>query len=88
MSHIHSREYLNGGDIVHVDCSHQINVLVMDDINYSSYKRGGRFKYFGGFYERFPVDITVPNSNNWNVVLALPPGRRANIQYSINIIPA
>ncbi|OSL95220.1 hypothetical protein EBAG_00501 [Escherichia coli T426] len=86
MSHIHSREYMNDGDIVTVQCSHQINVLLMDDSNYRAFKRGGRFTYYGGFYERFPANITSPHSGYWNVVLALPPGHRANIRYSINVI--
>ncbi|HDD9398996.1 TPA: DUF1883 domain-containing protein [Escherichia coli] len=86
MSHIHSREHMNDGDIVTVQCSHQINVLLMDDSNYHAFKRGGHFTYYGGFYERFPANITVPHSGYWNVVLALPPGHRANIRYSINVI--
>ncbi|HIG9583250.1 TPA: DUF1883 domain-containing protein [Escherichia coli] len=77
---------MNDGDIVRVQCSHQINVLLMDDSNYQAFRRGGRFTYYGGFYERFPANITVPHSGYWNVVLALPPGHRANIRYSINVI--
>ncbi|WP_337249240.1 DUF1883 domain-containing protein [Escherichia coli] len=77
---------MNDGDLVRVQCSHQINVLLMDDSNYQAFKRGGRFIYYGGFYERFPANITVPHSGYWNVVLALPPGHRANIRYSINVI--
>jgi hypothetical protein len=86
MSHIHSREHMDDGNVVTVQCSHQINVLLMDDSNYSSYKRGGRCTYYGGFYERFPANIAVPHSGFWNVVLALPAGHRANIRYSINVI--
>ncbi|MEE7109644.1 DUF1883 domain-containing protein [Escherichia coli O134:H31] len=51
---------MNDGDLVSVQCSHQINVLLMDDSNYQAFKRGGRFTYYGGFYERFPANITVP----------------------------
>lgn len=86
MSHIHSREWVDSESIVSVQCSHQINVLVMDDTNYSKYKRGQSAQVYGGFYTHFPANISVPHSGNWNVVLALPPGHRANINYSINII--
>ncbi|MBN3137433.1 DUF1883 domain-containing protein [Pectobacterium punjabense] len=86
MSHIHSREHADEGDVFSVQCSHQINVLLMDDINYRRYKSGQSAKYYGGFYTHFPANISVPNSGFWNVVLALPPGHRANIRYSINII--
>ncbi|MGR7890444.1 DUF1883 domain-containing protein [Klebsiella aerogenes] len=86
MSHIHSREYIEQGRVVHVECSHQINVMVMDDNAYSSFKRGSRHNYYGGFYTRFPVNIAVPHTGYWNIVLALPPGYRANIQYSIGVL--
>jgi len=86
MSFIHSKKFINGGDVVSVDCSHQINVLVMDDNNFNNYQHGRQFTYYGGFYKRFPANITVPHSTNWNVVLALPPGHSANIRYSINIL--
>lgn len=86
MSHIHSRQYINDGDVVSVQCSHQINVLVMDDSNYSAYKAGRSARYFGGFYKMLPANIPVPHAGYWNVVLALPAGHRANISYSINII--
>ncbi|MEB7063958.1 DUF1883 domain-containing protein [Escherichia coli] len=86
MSYIHSREWVDSGSIVSVQCSHQINVLVMDDTNYSKYKRGQSAQVHGGFYTRFPANISVPHSGNWNVVLALPAGHRANIKYSINVI--
>lgn len=86
MSHLHSRKYVASGGVVSVQCSHQINVLVLDDANYSRYKNGSNAQYYGGFYTHFPANIAVPHSGNWNVVLAMPPGRTANINYSINII--
>ncbi|CFR16177.1 DUF1883 domain-containing protein [Yersinia enterocolitica] len=86
MTHIHSREYMEDGNVVTVECSHQINVLLMDDSNYNSYRRNGRATYYGGWYTHFPANISVPHSGHWNVVLALPAGHRANIKYSINII--
>lgn len=86
MSFIHSRKFIEQGSVVSVQCSHQINVLLMDDGNFANYKSGRNARYYGGFYKRFPANIPVPHSGQWNVVLALPPGHRANIQYSINIL--
>ncbi|WP_348771667.1 DUF1883 domain-containing protein [Providencia rettgeri] len=83
---VHSRYYINGNDVVSVQCSHQINVLVMDDNQLNNYRNGREFKYHGGFYKKFPANIRVPHSGYWNVVLALPAGHRVNIRYSINII--
>lgn len=79
---IHSRDYLQSGDIFVVNCTHQSNVLVMDDHNFRTYQRGGRAQYYGGFYRHFPARIAVPHSGNWNVLLEAP----RNARYAINLL--
>lgn len=86
MSYIHSREYVNSDSVISVQCSHQINVLVMDDNNYNKYRKGQSANVYGGFYTHFPANVGVPHTGHWNIILALPAGHRANIRYSINII--
>ncbi len=84
---IHSQEYLEAGDIVVVNCSHRCNVCVMDDANFRHYRSGGSFSHFGGHYTHFPVRITVPHSDWWNITIDLG-GGQANIRYSINCLKA
>ncbi|WP_210504687.1 DUF1883 domain-containing protein [Pantoea ananatis] len=86
MSFLHDKKYLQAGTVVSVQCSHQINVLVMDDTNFNKYRRGESCRTYGGFYTQFPANVPVPSTGNWNVVLALPPGRSARIQHSIRYI--
>jgi hypothetical protein len=76
----HAREHLNRGDGFVVNCTHQSNVLVMDDVNLSLYRSGQQARYFGGFYRRFPARISVPSSGYWNVWLEAPPGARYGMQ--------
>lgn len=83
MQFIHAREYLDGGDIVVVNCSHQCNIRLMDDSNFSSFKSKRKHSYYGGAYKMFPVRIKVPHSGNWNVTIDIG-GGRANLEYSIN----
>jgi len=73
---MHSREHLNAGDAVIIDCTHQCNVMVMDDANYHRYRRGDRVQFYGGGYRRLPAVIGVPSSGYWNVVLEAPAGAR------------
>lgn len=82
---IHAREFLHSGDIVIVNCSHQCNVRVMDDSNFSSYRHGGRHDYYGGFYRNLPARIAVPHDGYWNTTIDLG-GGQANIRYSINYL--
>ena len=79
---IHPREYLSGGDIVVVNCTHQSDVMVMDDLNYGAYRRGSSARYYGGFYKRLPARIAVPHSGHWNIVLNAPGGAR----YGMSVI--
>ncbi len=85
MQHIHARDWLHAGSRVRVDCDHQCNVLVMDDHNYSLYRRGQRFRHFGGFFKRLPAILGVPSSGHWNTVIDLG-GGSANISYAINYL--
>jgi hypothetical protein len=85
MSFIHAREYLEDGQSVRVDCDTQCNVILTDDGNFASYRTGGRYTYYGGFYKRFPATITPPHSGYWNVTIDLG-GGSANIRYSISVI--
>ncbi|AHM72990.2 DUF1883 domain-containing protein [Yersinia hibernica] len=88
MSFLHTKKHLDRGDTVAVECSHQVNVLVMTDNDFNNYKNNRGFNYHGGFFSHFPAHVTVPNTGSWNIVIALPPGRKANISHSIRIIPA
>lgn len=85
MSFLHSREYLNAGDIVVVNCSHQCNVMLMDDTNFRSYQSRGRFSCFGGFFKKLPARIAAPSNGEWNIVLDLG-GGSATIRHSIQIV--
>lgn len=87
MSFLHKREHLNGGDVVVVNCSHQCNVLLLDDSNFSRYQHGDGYDYFGGHYTRLPARIGVPHSGEWNIVLDLG-GGSASIKHSIQVLRA
>jgi len=82
---LHQREHLSVGDIVAVNCSHQCNVMLLSDGNFSAYRSGRGFDYYGGRYKRFPVRLSPPSSGYWNVVLDLG-GGSARITHSIRII--
>jgi Domain of unknown function (DUF1883) len=85
MDFIHAREYLHEGDVVVVTCSHQCNVLIMDDANFSCYRSGGAFRHWGGHFKRLPARIAVPHDGYWNTALDLG-GGTASITYNIGYI--
>ncbi|HDR8943588.1 TPA: DUF1883 domain-containing protein [Burkholderia vietnamiensis] len=85
MDFIHSREHLNEGDVVVVNCDYQCNVMLTTDSNFQRYRSGQRFEYFGGNYTRLPARIAVPSTGYWNVTIDLG-GGSANIRYSIDFV--
>lgn len=87
MDFIHSREYLNTGDVVQLDCDTQCNFMLTDDSNFSNYKHGGGFNYHGGSFEFLPARISVPHSGYWNITIDLGSGG-ANIRYNLSVIRA
>jgi hypothetical protein len=71
MRFVHSREYLNAGDVVVVQCSHQCNVRVMSDGDFRSFKQGRSHNYHGGHFKMFPARVVVPSSGYWNTTIDL-----------------
>lgn len=86
MDFLHSREYLQAGQSVRVDCDTQCNVMLTDDLNFQQYRRGANFRYHGGSYKAFPVVLSAPSTGYWNVTIDLG-GGSATIRHSIQVIP-
>ena len=82
---IGAREFLAKGDVVIVQCSHQCNVLVMDDQNFQAYKQRKKCTYFGGHFKTFPAKIVVPANGHWNTIIDLG-GAQAQISHAINYV--
>ncbi|WP_273820573.1 DUF1883 domain-containing protein [Pseudomonas asplenii] len=85
MNFLHTREYLEQGDIVVVECSHHCNVRLTTDNNFAQFKRGKDHYYCGGFYNTLPARIAAPHSGYWNVTIDLV-GGTTNLTHSISII--
>lgn len=50
------------------------DVFLVDNTNFSKFKRGDSFNYFGGHYDRSPVTLRVPHTGHWTAVI-VPSGR-------------
>ena len=85
MNFIHSRDYLNEGDVVVLNCDTQCNFMLTDDGNFSSYQRGERRTYYA--WHILNPSRAHPSTTfrvlECQVDLG---GGGANIRYSLNII--
>ncbi len=82
---LHQRVHLNRGDVAVLNCDTQCNFMLLDDYNFSKYRRGDRFQYYGQFWQRFPAKIPAPHSDHWNIVVDLG-GGSATIRHSLSFI--
>lgn len=86
IEHINSEGYIDGGKKIIVNVDKIANVYLMDDENYSAYKKGENFKAIGEKGVKQPeVVIEVPHSDNWHVVIDLG-GGTGELKYNVKVI--
>jgi len=77
----------SGGEIIEVTLSgNAANVFLVDSSNYSAYKSGRQYKYFGGHATKSPVRLQVPNSGQWYLVIDMG-GHGGSVRHSMRILP-
>jgi len=77
----------SGGEIVEVTLSgNAANVFLLDSANFSSYKAGRRYRYFGGNAKRSPVQLPIPGAGHWYLVIDLG-GCAGSVRHSMRILP-
>ena len=71
MNYLHYDLHLQSGESVEVTLDKQANVRLLDDSNYSMYRRGEQHRYYGGLATRSPVRLTPPRAGHWHLVVDL-----------------
>jgi hypothetical protein len=56
-------------DVVEVTLSSQAYVRLLNDENFSIYKEGGLYSFFGGLVKISPYRITVPEDGRWHIAV-------------------
>ena len=85
MDFLHTEFWGGADDLVLVTLDGQANVMVLDDSNFSAYRHGQTFRYYGGWATRSPVRLSPPHQAHWHVVVDLG-GRAGSIRAGIRII--
>lgn len=85
MNYLHSEFTLGPDDAVEVTLDKQANVRLMDDSNFSRYKRGEKHTYYGGLAETTPVRLSPPHQGHWNVVIDLG-GYGGTVRSSVRVL--
>jgi len=85
MNHLHQRVWAQAGSILQLSIDRQANVFIADDVNYSNYRGGRRFRYYGGLQRTRLVRLGVPHTGHWNVVVDIG-GATRNVRVSKVVI--
>jgi hypothetical protein len=82
---LHYDFQLNSGDVVEITLDKQANVRLLDDANFSLYKRGQRHSYYGGLAKVSPARLKAPHTGHWHVVIDLG-GYAGRVRASVRVI--
>ena len=78
---------LKSGQVVNVTLSgNAANVRLMDSSNFSSYRRGGRHRYYGGLARQSPVRLQVPSNGRWYVTVDMQ-GLGGSVRHAVHVSP-
>ena len=72
-------------DVVEVTLDKQANVILLDDINFSSYRRRQPHTYFGGRALKSPMILKPPHPGHWHLVVDLG-GFPGTVRASVRIL--
>lgn len=86
VDHLHQQFEAISGDVLEVRISRPAWVRVLDSGQYESFLRHGPYRYHGGFFERSPVQIPIPRSGPWHLVVDLG-GGTGKVQADMRILP-
>lgn len=85
MNFLHTELWMGPHDQVLVDVDAQANVMLLDDINFSSYKQGRSYSYVGGWATRSPVRLSPSHQGHWNVIVDLG-GRAGQVRANVRLL--
>jgi len=69
MDYLHYDMQLEGDDLVEVDLDKQANIRLLDPVNFSQYKRGAHYTYYGGVAKLAPFTLRPPHPGRWHLVI-------------------
>ena len=77
----------SGGEVVEVTLAgNAANVFLVDNTNFSAYRAGRNYKYYGGHATSSPVRLQIPHSGHWYLVVDLG-GYGGSVRHSMRILP-
>ena len=74
------------GEIVEATLTRAANVRLMNTSNFNNYKNRRRHTSYGGLAKRSPINIQIPSSGRWHLVVDMQ-GLRGSTKASVRVLP-
>ena len=74
------------GEIAEITLTNGANVRLMTSSEFSNYKNGRRHQFIGGLAKRSPVNLQIPSSGRWYVVVDMQ-GLQGSTRASVRTLP-
>ncbi len=71
MNYLHQTLDVSPDDMIEVILDHAANVQLLDAANFNAYQSGRENRYIGGHATTSPVNLRVPTSGLWHLVIDL-----------------
>jgi len=84
MNFLHTDFWGGTESTVIVGVDSQCNVLLMTDLDFSDYRSGRPFRYYGGWATHSPAQLVPPHHGHWHVVVDLG-GRAGTVRASVRV---
>jgi hypothetical protein len=76
---------VGAGTVVEFGLNGRAFIRLLDSSNFSAYRSGRRFNFFGGEAVRTPARLSVPDAGHWHAVVDLN-GHPGSVRASINVL--
>lgn len=86
MEHLHYEFDAGPDETISVNLDHAANVLLLDVVNYHSYRNGLDYRYHGGYATKSPFSLHPPHQGHWHLVVDLG-GGAGSVRASVQITP-
>lgn len=88
MNFLHSDlGHVGAATVVEFGLNGRAFVRLIDSANFSAYRSGQRYTFFGGEAIRTPTRLSVPHADHWHAVVDLN-GHPGSVRASINVLAA
>jgi Domain of unknown function (DUF1883) len=85
LNFLHYELRLKKGDLVEVQLDKQAHVQLLDEINFTNYKKGKKHNAIGGLSKDLLVKLSSPYKGLWHLVVDLG-GHAGTVRASVKVI--